>query len=113
MLSRKKLVPLKKEFSRIRREAKNYDSPAFGLLVTYGSQEPQAAFLVSKKVHKSSVVRHDIKRKLSDAIEPFLPRMSKNVELVFLAKQKSVESSRDELKKEIQTILQRAGLVSS
>ena len=112
MLARKKLIPLKKEFGRIRKTAKSYDSPSFGLLVTYGSTTAQAAFIVSKKVSKSSVVRHDVKRKLSDAITSFLPRLAKNTELVFLAKPKAVESTREELKKEVEAVLQRSRLVA-
>lgn len=113
MLARKDLIRLKKEFGRIRKEAKSYDSPSFGLLVSYGAQTTQCAFVVSKKVDRSSVVRHEVKRKLSEAIASFIPRLAKNLELTFLAKQKAVESSQDELKKEVELVLQRARLASS
>ena len=112
MLPRIKLIPLKKEFNRIRKEAKSYDSPSFGLLVSYGSESAQAAFIVSKKVSKSSVTRHGVKRKLADAIVSFLPRLPKNVELVFLAKQKAVEATREELKIEVENILRRIKLLT-
>jgi len=88
MLPRSKLIPLKKEFPRIRKDGKIYDYPSFGLVVAYGSPPagggPQASFVVSKKVDKKSVVRHAIKRKLADAVSPFFPRLDKSVELVFL-----------------------------
>lgn len=113
MLARKNLIPLRKEFGRIRAEAKNYDSPSFGLLISYGAPNTQASFIVSKKIHKNSVVRHDVKRKLSDAIEFFFPRLPKNIELVFLAKQKCVGSTREELKNEIQKVFERARLIAS
>lgn len=111
MLARRNLIPLRKEFSRIRKTAKNYDSPSFGLLVSYGSTNPQAAFIVSKKISRSSVVRHEVKRKLADAVTSFLPRLAKNIQLVFLARPKVVESSGDELKKEVESILHRARLL--
>lgn len=114
MLPRKNLVSLKKEFPRIRKEGKVYDSPSFGLIVSFGSGGgPQASFVVSKKVNKSSVVRHDVKRRLSDGVTPFLPRLGKNVELVFLAKQKAIESNNDKLQIEIESVLHRARLVAS
>lgn len=113
MLSRKQLIPLRKEFGRIRQNAKQYDSPSFGLLVSYGSDSPQCAFIVSKKIDKRSVVRHDVKRKLAEAIRPFLPHLAKNLELVFLAKQKAVQSTQDELKAELDTVLGRARLIST
>ncbi len=114
MLARKNRAPLKKDFSQIRKTGKNYDSPSFGLLVSYRSaSEPVCAFIISKKIDKRSVVRHEVKRKLSDAITSFLPRLPKNIELVFLAKQKAVQSTREELKKELESVLGRARLVSA
>ncbi len=114
MLAKKNRVPLKSEFSRIRSAAKNYDSPSFGLLVSYNNSQkaPQAAFIISKKIDKRSVVRHEVKRKLSDAIQSFLPRLANNLELVFLAKQKAVEATREELKTEVESILRRAKLLN-
>lgn len=56
-------------------------------------------------------MRHQIKRKLSDAVRPYLPRLAKNVELVFLAKKKAVEATREELIIELETILKRACLL--
>lgn len=113
MLSRKNLAPLKKDFSRIRRNGKNYDSPSFGLLVSYQTEapEPQCAFIVSKKIDKRSVVRHEVKRKLADAITSFLPRLPKNTELVFLTKQKAALTTKEELIKEMDVILHRANLL--
>lgn len=117
MLARKNLIALKKEFSRIKSSGKMYDSLSFGLLISYhlsttNHQLPTCAFIVSKKIAKSSVVRHQVKRKLSDAVASFLPRLPKNTELVFLAKQKAIVTSKEELKTEIEEILKRAKLLS-
>lgn len=113
MLSRKNLAPLKMDFPRIRKNGKNYDSPSFGLLVSYRPAGDQAlcAFIISKKVDRRSVIRHEVKRKLSDAIQSFLPRLPKNIELVFLAKQRAAASAREELLKETETVLHRANLL--
>lgn len=114
MLPRKSLIPLSKEFPRIRKEGKVYDSPSFGLVVAYGKGNgPQVSFIVSKKVDLKSVVRHEIKRQLADAVKTFLPRLGKNVELVFLAKQKAKNANNDELKNEIESALRRARLLSA
>lgn len=113
MLARKKRLSLKKEFGRIRQDGKNYDSPSFGLLVSYGSDNPRVAFIVSKKIDKRSVVRNNIKRKFSDAITSFLPRLPQKTELVFLARPKAVESTREELKNEIEAVLRRTRLITN
>ncbi|MBI3559380.1 ribonuclease P protein component [Candidatus Gottesmanbacteria bacterium] len=112
MLPRKNLIALKKEFSRIKASGKMYDSPSFGLLVSYqppatSRQQPACAFIVSKKIAKSSVIRHQVKRKLADAIQIYLPRLPKNTELVFLAKQKATLATLTELKTEIKVLLNR------
>lgn len=112
MIPRKNLIALKKEFSRIKASGKMYDSLSFGLLINYGSNVLQCAFIVSKKIAKSSVIRHQVKRKLSDAIQSYLPRLPKNTELVFLAKQKAITSGREELGREIGEVLKRAKLLS-
>lgn len=90
-----------------------YDSPSFGLVVSFGAENgPGAAFIVSKKIDKRSVVRHEVKRKLSDALSPFLPRVQSNVELVFLTKPKAKETTSEQLQKEVEVVLERARLLS-
>ncbi|MBI4100020.1 ribonuclease P protein component [Candidatus Microgenomates bacterium] len=113
MLPRKSLLPLKKDFERIHKTGKIYDSSSFGLVVSFGAKDgPGAAFIVSKKIDRKSVIRHEVKRKLSDAASPFLPRLKNNTELVFLAKQKAKEATKEELTKETETILERARLLT-
>lgn len=113
MLARKNLLALKKEFPRLRREGKTYPSESFGLIVSYGSSTiPQAAFIVSKKISLKSVVRHQVKRKLADAVQPLLPRLPKNLELVFLAKPQAIAVSPTALQSELLTLLRRIKILS-
>ena len=88
-----------------------YDSPSLRILVSRENtdQETKFAFIVSKKVSLSSVVRHQIKRKLSSAVEPLkiLPGWS----VVILAKKHLVELSPDELRRELIGPLVRAKLL--
>lgn len=112
MLARKYLLSLKEEFPRLRKEGKIYDSPSFGLLLSYQAHGgPKAAFIISKKIDKRSTVRHRIKRQLAEAITSFLPRLPKNLELVFLAKQRASNTPPEEIAKEIAEILHRARLL--
>lgn len=91
-----------------------YDSPSFGLVVDFKKEHDgaQVAFIVSKKIDKRSVVRHQVKRKLSEAIGSVLERLPKNTELVFLAKQKAIEEGREEIGREVESVLKRARLLS-
>ena len=112
MLARKRLIDLKHEFFRIRKEGKIYDTPLFGLIVSFSlSDTAKTAFIVSKKVSLKAVDRHDLKRRLAKAVTYFLPNINKNVELTFLAKQKALKSTDDEIKKTIEEVLRRARLL--
>lgn len=115
MLARKKLLDLRDEFPRLRKTGKIFDTPLFGLVVAYSSssQSAQCAFVVSKKISLKSVVRHEVKRKLSDAVGEFLPNIVKSAELLFLAKQKAIEANPEEIKKEMETVLRRSRLLST
>lgn len=115
MLPRKQLIPLKQEFDAIRQTGRRYDSSSFGLLVQYGKKPetnlPQFAFIVSKKVDRRSVIRHEVKRKLSAAIEKFVGRLSPTLKIVFLVKQAAVKETPDCLGMELEDLLQRARLL--
>lgn len=115
MLPRRQLIPLKQEFDAIRQTGRRYDSPSFGLLVQYGKKaeanQPQFAFIVSKKVDRRSVVRHEVKRKLSAAVEKFVGRLSPSLKIVFLAKPAAANEAGDRLGLELEELLQRARLL--
>lgn len=106
-------MPLKSEFARIRQTGKMYDSPFFGILISFDEKTDgaKAAFVVSKKIDKRSTVRHEVKRKLALAVSSFLPRLPKHVELVFLPKQKAISALPEQLKREVKGVLKRAKLL--
>lgn len=113
LLPRKNLIDLKQEFAKLRKTGKIYDSPSFGLLVSY-SHAPtlqRVAFIVSKKVSLKATDRHEVKRKLADATKVYFAKLSPNAQLVFLAKPQAVEKSLKELTSELDAILGRSKLV--
>ncbi len=117
MLPRKQLILLRQEFDLIRANGRRYDSPSFGLLVRFGKAEmknqgPKFAFVVSKKVDRRSVIRHEVKRKLSDAVAKFVEQLSPTVQLVFLAKQAAIQTTRENLVLELTSLLRRAKLLT-
>lgn len=114
MLPRKQLIPLKQEFDLIRQTGRRYDSTSFGLLIQFQKKNEhgvQFAFIVSKKVDRRSVVRHEVKRKLSGVAEKFVGRLSPTLKIVFLAKQAAVTETRGNLEDELGGLLQRAKLL--
>lgn len=114
MLPRKQLIPLKQEFDSIRQTGRRYDSVSFGLLVQFGNKKAQGAqfaFVVSKKVDRRSVVRHEVKRKLAAVIGRFSGQLSPTLKIIFLAKQTAVAETRENLERELKELLQRAKLL--
>jgi ribonuclease P protein component len=70
MIPRKYLIPLRKEFLRIKREGKFISAPLFDVLVAKNNLSyPRFAIIVGKKNFKLSVVRHQIKRRMAEAIQ--------------------------------------------
>lgn len=110
MLSRKQLIPLKTELIKLRRNGRMYDSQSFGLLVSFSPTplEARAAFVVSKKISLKSVERHEVKRKLVQAYENVGQKLSKNSQVVFLAKKPSVDASVEKLTGEFDDLITRA-----
>ena len=68
------------------------------------------AIVVSKKTEKTSVGRHQIKRKLSACIEASLPQMQSDFKktVVFFVKDRKNPAFYDQAEKDIQEILTKA-----
>ena len=75
------------------------------LVNVYAAQinSPQSlvAVVVSRKVSLSSVLRHQVKRKISEAILVFLPKV-KNTGVIVYAKPEAVRTSLGQIKEELQ-----------
>lgn len=72
---------------------------------------PSFSIVVSKKVEKSSVGRHLIKRRISDALEVSLPKISPEFKktLVIFAKNSKTTTPYLEIRKETENILKNSG----
>lgn len=85
------------------------------LHVHYDSKHPQfkVAVVVSKKVHKSAVVRNRIRRRIYELVRLAQKDINKAAELVFTIYQVEAASMpADELKKEVYDLLSRAKLLN-
>ena len=70
----------------------------------------KVGFSASKKVG-NSVKRHRAVRLLREAVRPLLPRMKENHNYIFVAKDVLLEKSFDEIKKTVESLLKKAGLI--
>lgn len=68
----------------------------------------RVAIVVSKKVHKSAVVRNRIRRRIYALVAEFFKSQEPNSDLVFLVQNATLaELSAEELKNEVTTLLQK------
>lgn len=110
MIPRSKLIPLRKEFSRIAKTGRYYDFPSFKLLIAPKLPSPAEALakegnhysvIVSKKISLKSVVRHQVKRRLCDLIMSLESQLPQSKDIVVMAKKEVVNRSLEELKSEM------------
>jgi len=107
MLARKFLVPLKTEFTELRKTGSWHDFPQFRVLIGPNTLKYRRfAVIVSKKVSPLSVKRHQIKRMFIDEIVALNNQCpAKNKDLVFLIKPQALNLTDDDLKKQLTSLL--------
>jgi len=103
VISRKYLIPLRSEFSKIKATGKMVTTSLFSLTIAKNNfAYPRFAFIISKKVDNRSVIRHRIKRCLAQAVKDlYLPAN----DYVFFAKKTAVNKTIEELKNEITNVI--------
>lgn len=67
-------------------------------------------FSASKKVG-NSVIRHRAARLMREAVKPYIPRMTSNNSYIFIAKEGITAKHLVEIKKCVEKVLSRAGLL--
>jgi ribonuclease P protein component len=84
------------------------------LHVNFDQKHPQikVAVVVSKKVHKSAVVRNRIRRRVYEIVRLAQPSLAKPAELVFTIYQvEAATMPADLLKKEVHNLIKRANML--
>jgi len=85
---------------------------AFGLAFLSREDEEVSkfGFVVSTKVSKEAVQRNRIKRALSEAVRFLTSDIKKGYDVVFLAKQRALQMSTDQMMNEVRETIRAAGL---
>ncbi len=88
MIARKYLIPLRREFLDIKNPGKFLNSESLSLIVAKNHFDyPRFAIIVGKKVSRSSVVRHRIKRRIASECQ----KISKPGDYVFIVKKEVLD----------------------
>lgn len=69
-------------------------------------------FVISKRIDKRAVVRNSLKRKLSKSVEEIFDRIEGGYDLVFYPNTNSLDSSQEELSKEVEKVFIKEKLLN-
>jgi len=114
MLPKQHRLPLRTEFSRVKKEGRLYQGKLFSLLIAKkdNRQPSRLTFIVSNKIHKKATQRNYFRRLLSEAILPFLPAIRPGFDGVFLVKKSIIGKNLSEIKKEVELVFKKTGLIA-
>lgn len=80
-------------------------SPLFSIVVYTTGTNPRVAIVVSKKIAKIAVQRNKIRRRMYDALQPYLSRLAAPVTIVVYPTQISTKASFGEIQQEVNKTL--------
>lgn len=117
MLPKQYRLPLKTEFTRVKKVGRVFAGQFFGLLVApqlpetknnfsrLSAGQARIAFIVSKKIHLKAFRRNRVRRLMREAVRALLPNFRPGWDFVFLAKRTILDKTLKEIKAEIERIL--------
>ena len=91
-----------KNFERVKKEGKLYQSDDFGVSVYYRDDEdfPRFGFIISTKVAKAAVHRNRVIRAFRQAVRQNLKEFNNGYDIVFLAKKSVLSKTTEEIMKQ-------------
>jgi len=103
----KKFSINRKEFTKIKNEAKLYQSPSFGVLVRKREKNgnPRFGIIVSNKVSKIAVHRNRIRRSFRDVLRRNWKKIEDGNDIIFLVKPGIEKLPVSEIMKEIERFI--------
>lgn len=112
MLGRKNRLSDARDFKRVEKEGKVFQSENFGLAsYARNDEEPSRyGFVVSTKIAKDAVDRNRLKRSMSEAVRTSLVDLKPGFDVVFLAKMNITRIPTSNLMKEAKLALKESGL---
>ncbi|MCK9577927.1 ribonuclease P protein component [bacterium] len=112
MLPLKNRLKKKKDFENVFTEGKTAKSRYFFLkTLKTNSIDSRIGFIVSKKVSKKAVERNRVKRLFREAVRLDIARIKPGYDLVFIVLNSVKEKELTEIKKEVEFILGKYGLL--
>lgn len=110
MLPKQNRLPLRTEFSRVKKESQMIHGKFFSLLLAPSNKPPRFAFIVSKKIDKRATQRNHIRRLLAESVQSHLLGIKKKADVVFLVKKVIADQDLETIKNEVGKAFKKVGL---
>lgn len=110
MLARENRLTGEKNFDRVKKKGKLYQSENFGMAV-YDRKDDSPTrfgFIISTKISKMAVHRNRLARALREAARYNLKKIGSGKDIVFLAKKSITSKTTDEIMKEVNDTISTA-----
>lgn len=112
MLKKQYRLTKRKQFNYIYRKGRTSHGEFVTLVFSYCKMKNiKVGFSASKKIG-NSVVRHRALRMMREAVKPFVEKMTPNHNYIFIAKESLPEKPFVEIKKNIEEVLRKAGMLA-
>jgi ribonuclease P protein component len=112
MLLKENRLKKKKDFERVFSQGRNLKGDfLFFKTINNKLEDNRIGFIVSKKVSKKAVERNKIKRRLREILRSITLDNQEKIDGVFITFPSIKEKSFEEMKKEVFSLLKKAGLV--
>lgn len=113
MLAKKNRLTGSKNFEKVEKEGKIFQSDNFGIAILgRGDQEPSRfAFVVSTKIAKNASDRNTIKRRMRESLRLMVSDIRDGLDVVFLAKTSIVRASSDAVMREVRQSVRASGIL--
>lgn len=110
MLATKYFLSNKRDFDKIKKEGKMYQTPHFGVCVLKKSKEEPSRFgvVISKKIDKLAVSRNRIKRAITESIRRNMQDIEKGYDVLFLVKKSLASETTESIMNKTQSWLKQA-----
>jgi ribonuclease P protein component len=112
-LQRKFRLTRSTDFKRVRRSGKSYAHPLVVLIVQPSDQPKIRVGVAAGKTVGSAVHRNRAKRLLRAAMQSLLPELAPGSDILLIARQSLPESTLEQTRVALQSLLRRAGLLTS
>ncbi len=101
------------DFKRVRHTGKSYAHPLAVIVVVKGLAENSRAGIITTRTVGGAVERNRVKRQMREIISQLLPNLTKNVDLLLIAREPASRASFTEIQSAVKGLLGKAGLVVS